>query len=47
MMTLNRFASVLEALPHMDPVDPSFDHTALNRRSAFPRSGSPAASPQA
>ncbi len=47
MKTLNRFASVLEALPHMDPVDPRFAHTAANRRSAFPRSGSPSAFAQA
>lgn len=47
MKTLIRFASLMEALPHMDPVDPRFEHTAPNRRSAFPRSGSPSAFAQA
>lgn len=47
MKTLNRFASVMEALPHMDPVDPRFDHTEADRRSAFAGSSSPSAFPQA
>jgi hypothetical protein len=47
MKTLNRFASVMEALPHIDPVDPRFDNTAATRRSAFAGSGSPSAFPQA
>ena len=47
MKTLNRFASVMEALPHMDPVDPRFDHSAANRCSAFAGSVSPSAFPQA
>lgn len=47
MKTLIRFASVMEALPHMDPVDPRFDHSLATRCSAFSGSGSPAASPQA
>ena len=47
MMTLNRFASVLEALPHMDPVDPCSDRELATRLFALSCSGSPAASPQA
>lgn len=47
MKTLIRFASVMEALPLMDPVDPRFDHGAANRFSAFAGSVSPAAFPQA
>lgn len=46
MKTLIRFASLMEALPHMDPVDPRFDHTAPNRLFALSCSGSPAAPPQ-
>lgn len=47
MKTLNRFASVMEALPLMDPVDPSFDHAVAKRRSALAGSGSLSAFPQA
>lgn len=47
MKTLNRFASVMEALSLMDPVDPHLDHTVATRRSAFAGPASPAASPQA
>lgn len=47
MKTLIRFASGMEALPHMDPVDPRFDHIAPNRFSAFAGSVSPSAPPQA
>lgn len=47
MKTLNRFASVMEALPHMDPVDPRSDRAAAIRRSAFAGTGSPSAFPQA
>lgn len=46
MKTLIRFASGMEALPHMDPVDPRSDRTAPNRLSAVAYSGSPSASPQ-
>ena len=34
MKTLIRFASVMEALPHMDPVDPGSDRAVAERRSA-------------
>jgi len=47
MKTLIRFASLMEALPHMDPVDPRLDYSAATRRSAFAYSGSPSAFPQA
>ena len=47
MKTLIRFASVMEALLHMDPVDPRFDRPVANKRSAFAGSVSPAAFPQA
>lgn len=47
MKTLIRFASVMEALPLMDPVDPRSDRAVANRRFAVAFSGSPAASPQA
>jgi len=47
MTTLNRFASVMEALPLMDPVDPSVDHAIASRRSAFAGPGLPTAYPQA
>ena len=40
MKTLIRFASVLEALPVIDSVDPGFDHSVATRRSAFAGSGS-------
>lgn len=46
MKTLIRFASVMEALPHMDPVDPRFDHAAATRLAAFSGSVSPSAFPQ-
>lgn len=47
MKTLNRFASVMEALRRMDPVDPPSDHIAPNRLSAFAGSVSPSAFRQA
>lgn len=47
MKTLIRFASLMEALPHLDPVDPRLDQTAPNRFSAFAGFVSPSASPQA
>ena len=47
MKTLIRFASVMEALPHMDPVDPRSDRAAANRRFAFAGAGSLSAFPQA
>lgn len=46
MKTLIRFASVMEALPYMDPVDPRFDRTVANKRSAFAGSVSPSVFPQ-
>ncbi|MCC8934883.1 hypothetical protein [Rhizobium sp. 'Codium 1'] len=47
MKTFIRFASIMEALPLMDPVDPRLDHTAATKRYAFAGSGSPAAFAQA
>jgi hypothetical protein len=47
MKTLNRFASVMEALPNMDPVDPSSDGTLSTGHHAVAGSGSPSAFPQA
>lgn len=47
MKTLIRFASVMEAPPHMYPVDPRVDDTAADSRFAFAGSGSPSAFPQA
>lgn len=47
MKTLIRFASVMEALPHMDPVDPRSHRGVANKRSAVAGSVSPAASPKA
>ena len=46
MKTLIRFASVMEALPLMDPVDPRFDHSAATRHSAFAGAGPRSAFPQ-
>jgi|GEM_PF-3608919 len=45
MQTLIRFASVMEALPHMDPVDPRSERAVANRHFAFAGSVSPAAFP--
>lgn len=47
MKTLNRFASVMEALPNMDPVDPRSDGTLSTGHHSFAGSVSPAAFPQA
>jgi hypothetical protein len=47
MKTLNRFASVMEALHHMDPVDPRSHRGVATKRSAFAGSGSPSAFAQA
>jgi hypothetical protein len=47
MKTLIRFASVMEELPLLDPVDPRSDRALPNRSPAFAGSGSPSAFPQA
>lgn len=47
MKTLIRFASVMEALPQIDPVDPRSDRGLATRLFAVAGSGSPAAFPQA
>ena len=47
MKTLIRFASVMEALPLMDPVDPRSDRAVAEKLSAVAGSGSPSAFAQA
>ncbi len=47
MKTLIRFASVMEALPQMDPVDPRSDRGVVTRRSAFAGACSTSVFPQA
>lgn len=43
MKILIRFASVMEALPHMDPVDPRSEPGVATRLFAVAYSGSPSA----
>lgn len=47
MKTLIRFASVMEALPQMDPVDPRSDRGLATRLFAVAGSVSQSASPHA
>lgn len=47
MKTLIRFASGMEALPDMDPVDTRSDRAVAKRRSAVAGSDSSSAFPQA